>query len=151
MDAIPVLFHEVQQKLSDQKVRILTISNLKPNELAKNYQFESDDTIWLSKKKKKNAISPSNLSKLANMITQFIEQNEKSIILIDGIKSILSKNKPDDVVKFIKDLDKATNEKKSVIVIISKPETFTQEDNELLEQAAKKINNNDFKSLASLV
>ena len=84
----------------------LCISRLHPRELSARLDSKAVKYLWLSKsegeeKGEVRSASPTELSSLASLAVSFIEKNERSAILLEGIEYLVSQNGFQPVLKFV--------------------------------------------------
>jgi len=78
----------------------LVITRLHPHRVRKRFGISSE-ILWLSTIETRNTIEPTQLSKLAFIISHFVKTNKKCAILLDGLEYLILQNDFDTVLKFI--------------------------------------------------
>ncbi|MCK5561774.1 MAG: DUF835 domain-containing protein, partial [Thermoplasmata archaeon] len=150
-DTTAVVAFTIQRLLSEQNVSSLTVSYLSAQELSDKHTFKPDIAIWLNESDDKNAVMPSDLSKLTKKITKFVKGTEMSIILIDGLEIIIQYNDIDQVKDFLEGLKKAIDKKQSIMILIMNPNEISEEEAEALKDICKDLVNVDMKSIFKLL
>ncbi len=95
----------------------LCITRTNPDIIREKYGIEYHNIIFLSDIKEKKFLSTSNLDQLYKIINDFINQNPKSIILIDRIDYLIARHSFANVLRFITRLNDKIITSLSVLLI----------------------------------
>lgn len=117
----------------------LCITRTNPKKIKNKYELETE-ILWLTERKSKTekTISPV-LESMIFTISEFIENQEKSILLIDGIEYLISNNEFYPVMSFIRQIVDEISEKNAILLIPISPQTFSKQDLKMLERELEKI------------
>jgi len=103
----------------------LLISKSKPSELRKRYNLKRTPIVWLTKKGEGAVIAPDETEKLKVLIKTFMEETENSIILLDGLNSIIAEKGKSEAIKFISEIKKAVHLHKSILLVADADEEIS--------------------------
>jgi hypothetical protein len=120
--------------LVDKGAAGLCISRIHPDKLNKRYKFEKAQLHWLSKTACAESMSPTNVSKMAHNLNQFIKNNKNCVILIDGLEYLISNNDFNLVMRFLDDINENIVVGKSVLVLPITVSTYSAKELTLLER-----------------
>jgi len=86
--------------------RGLCISRMHPRDLSTRMDSKAVKYLWLSKsegeaKGELKSVSPTELSSIASQVVGFMEKNEKTAVLLEGIEYLVSQNGFQTVLKFV--------------------------------------------------
>ncbi|MBR9691060.1 DUF835 domain-containing protein [Candidatus Woesearchaeota archaeon] len=98
----------------------LGIIRQEPGVFKKKYDLKKTSFIRLSKKKSQG--HETNIENIVEIISQFIERNTKSIILIDRLDFLIAENGFDKVLKNIYELKDKVSDRQAVIILHADPE-----------------------------
>ena len=110
----------------------LCITRQSPEKIRIKYTHEFD-LLWLSTVKEKDTIDPNNLERLMGVITNFLGDGNK-ILLIDGLEYLIVQNNYKTVLKFIQSLNSTVLLKKSILITPLNPKTLDEKELAYLER-----------------
>ncbi len=119
--------------------RGMYITRQHPNHISKRYVTNGMDIIWLSTTIGKSYVDPHNLSTLFNLIRSFVENNKKTIILLDGMEYLMINNVYVRLIKFIEQIKEITVNKDSILLISVDENAFESKEISLLEKGLRPI------------
>jgi len=93
-----------------------------PRKIKKKYNLEKTSFIWLTNTKVDNIPYETNIDNLYALIEEFIKKSNKSVILIDRLDYILSKNKFEDIMDKISSLKDLASAYETILIISANPE-----------------------------
>ncbi len=99
--------------------------------------------IWVTDILGKDRIKPYNLTVLTDMITRFLEEGDKRIVVMDCIEYLLLYNDILNVLRNIELLNSYAMEYDSLIILIIDENAYSRRDLSLLQRYAKKWNGGD--------
>ena len=115
----------------------LLITRQHPDHVDRKFGPADLKVLWLSTTLGKTYVDPHNLGSLTNMITRFIENGEKTVIMLDGIEYLLVNNDFTRLLKFIEYLNELVMDKKSTLLISIDPRALDEKELALLERNAQ--------------
>jgi len=118
----------------------LYITRQHPKHVTKNHQTDGMEIIWLSTTLGKNYVDPHNLAALISKIKSFVEKNESSIILIDGIEYLMINNEYIRLIRFIEQIKELTANMNFIFLISVDEDAFESKEMSFLERGLKPIN-----------
>ena len=113
------LFHE----MVTSGVPGLCITRTHPDTVREKYSLKDTPVLWLSTQQKYSpTLSPTDIGTIVHTIEEFMEQNEGSAVLIDGIDYLITNNGFDKILRVINDLkDITTIHKCTMLVHVTPP------------------------------
>lgn len=121
------------------------ITRTHPSEFEHSYNLEGVTQIWLSKTPGPISISPGNVTKIAHIISEYLKENEGSVILLDGVEYLINNNDFPRTLKFIEMIHERIVLNKGVLIVPINPLALTKSDYELLEmELVNKIKDPEF-------
>jgi CheY-like chemotaxis protein len=130
----PAHSFEVFKELVTHGYQGLCISRTHPELIRKRYGLKRTPVLWLSTSEYEHAVSPTNRAHLFGVIDAFIEKSAKSVILLDGLEYLISKNSYEKILDFVEDLTETIIMNKSCLIIPVDPEALTPRELALLER-----------------
>lgn len=125
---------EVFKDLVTHNISGLAVTRTPPESIKKAFTLENTPFIWLSKIEGPNTISPIYLNSILNLISDFINEKNESVILIEGLEYIISQNNFDLVLKFIQAIRDYILVKNSRLIVPLNKDTFNQKELAQLEK-----------------
>jgi PAS domain S-box-containing protein len=110
------------------------ISRTYPEKLKRKYKLLRTPILWLSKSEVKNAIDPTDLSKLVYIIEDFTKKSEESVILLDGVEYLITQTGFENVLKYLHELKDLIVMNNSRLIIPLHSETLSLREYSLLER-----------------
>jgi hypothetical protein len=114
----------------------LCICRTNPAIIRRKYDLDEKSTVlWLTDRDtaKEATISPS-LESMIYVAEEFIEKNEKGMILLDGLEYLISNNSFNPVLRFIRRLIDRISETESLFLIALSPKAINEQELKLLER-----------------
>lgn len=96
--------------------------------------LERTPILWLSSVEMNNTVSPSDLRKLAFIISEFIRKTKESVILIEGIEYLIVQNDFLSVLKVLNGIGDLVVLTDSRLILTFNPHTLTEKEKALLER-----------------
>jgi hypothetical protein len=129
----PHLSYKVFSELAQKKNKGLVISRVHPQRIIKQYGI-SNEILWLSTIDAKDSIEPTQLSKLAFIISHFTRTNKGCPILIDGLEYLILQNGFETVLKFIYSIADYVSVHKGILLLPLSPNTLSTTQVKMLER-----------------
>ena len=127
---------KIFSRLIESNENGLCICRINPTIIRKKYNFSEDITmLWLTDREssKESTISPS-LESMIYVAEEFIDKNEKAVILLDGIEYLISNNGFNPVLRFIRRLIDKISETNTILLIGVGSKAMNEQELKLLER-----------------
>jgi archaellum biogenesis ATPase FlaH len=112
----------------------MVISRTFPDKIRQKYRMGNDTFLWLSREKTEGSIDPSDLEKLEYFVQEFVSENEKAIVLLDGIEYIALQNTFESTLKFLQSLNDRIVLSRATLIIPLNPAVLDKKQLSLLER-----------------
>ena len=138
--SLDLFSHEV-----NEGVPCLLVSHMYPKILMSNLDektqklMESVPNIWLSSQLGEGCIEPTDIAILVDRIVRFIEDNEKSVVMLDGIEYLSVNNDFQKVLKAVARINETVMQYESIMIIPLEPRAFETNELALLERDMEMI------------
>jgi len=114
-----------------------------PNRLKQSHEFKADRIVWLTRRVGEDHIDPTELSHLSMNISKFIEGNNKSVLLIEGIEYLITQNNFETVLRFVNHMHDFVLSHDCAIIIVLDPRVLSMREIALLERSARIVEPGD--------
>jgi rubrerythrin len=116
------------------------ITRTNPKYLKDKGDLKDAKIIWLTDKESSSISTiPPILERIIYEIGDFVKNEEKTILLLDGIEFLVSSNGFDPVLRFIRTLIDDVSESQSVFLVAIGPDTLKNQEQNILEREMEKI------------
>jgi hypothetical protein len=125
------IFHELARK--DYSGLCITRSN--PKLIKNHYNLQDSEMLWLTDRE--STIEPTIAPSLENMIyvaEEYIDNNEKPVLLLDGLEYLISNNTFNSVLRFIRRLIDKISESEAILLIGVSQLAIKEQELKLLEK-----------------
>ncbi len=99
----------------------LLVARTPPSQVEDEYKHKPERMIWLSRVESERDyvehMSPRPLAQLLDKITTFIEENEKPVVLLEGIEYLISETSFDDALKFMDSITPDIATRKGILIV----------------------------------
>ncbi|MGA1872135.1 MAG: DUF835 domain-containing protein [Thermoplasmatota archaeon] len=135
------LFKLYKQALEND-IKGMAISRTNPKILAKRYNIEDSDSIWLTGKEIHGDIRSvlPILEFIMSIIEEFIEETTEGMIIIDGLEYLLTNNKFNSVLRFLRQLVDNVSQTECILLVALSPDALDQTELTLLEKDLLPLN-----------
>ena len=117
----------------------LYITRQHPDHVNRTYEVNGMEIVWLSSTIGKDNVEPQSLTTIFSRIKAFVEKNEKSIIILDGMEYLMISNAYNRLLKFIEMIKEIVVKKNSIFLISLDERAFESKEISLLEKWLKPI------------
>lgn len=137
--------------LYESRTQGLVVTRRHPGEIRIDYLIQTTPVVWLSSIPGKDNMDPVKLSLLTDMIVNFLENSDNSIVLVEGIEYLMTAN---DFPKVLRALDRwsevvmATSAR---LVISLDPRAFDEKELALIERNREVVNPGDRASVERIL
>ncbi|MBU7023517.1 MAG: DUF835 domain-containing protein [Theionarchaea archaeon] len=112
----------------------MVISRTFPDKIRQKYGMDDDIFLWLSREKTEGSIDPSDLEKLEYFVQEFVSENERAVVLLDGIEYIALQNTFESTLKFLQSLNDRIILSRATLIIPLNPVVLDKKQLSLLER-----------------
>ncbi|MEM3396653.1 MAG: DUF835 domain-containing protein [Thermoplasmata archaeon] len=122
---------------------VLCLSTQYPDKLKQVYGLENAKFEWISSMSTKEGTKPLDPKRLEFeimlTISSFMRNNQKAVVVIDGLEMLIVENGFDKVLKFVKKVVDIANTTQSMIYVPLSPGTLTPDQEAMLSKAFDKV------------
>ncbi|MHC1679750.1 MAG: DUF835 domain-containing protein [Methanomassiliicoccales archaeon] len=118
----------------------LAISRTNPRLLRKSYNEIQAELIWLTdhESETERTIAPS-LEKIVVVLEEFMERQEKAVILIDDLQYLISSNSFEGALRFIRSLVDRISERQALFLLSIDPASLSVQERSILEREMRLV------------
>lgn len=116
----------------------LYISRTNPKQIKSGYDLGDVKILWLTDSLTEQDSVPPELEKLFALLNDFIEKNEKSVILLDGVEYLITHNNFEQILRLIQGIKDRVGICNSRLIIPINPQTLSRKEIALLEREMSK-------------
>jgi hypothetical protein len=127
----------ILSRFSSEMYKGLCICRLNPAIIKRKYKLNDEDStvLWLTDRDtSKEATISASLESMIYVVEEFIDKNDKGIILLDGLEYLISNNSFNPVLRFIRRLIDKISETVSIMIIGVSPRAINEQELKLLER-----------------
>ena len=117
----------------------LLISRLNPKQLARQHEGIDGSLYWLTTVKASQQPSVSGLQELSILISNFIDKNKKTVILLDGLEYLVSNNDYSIVLRLIQQVRDKVSTGDSILLIPVNPSALNEKELTLLKRECSRL------------
>lgn len=123
----------------DQKTNGLLITRRIPPQVQASNTLSDVHALWLSQKEDDNALYPTQLHKLAYIISEIVSSQKDPVILLDGLEYLIVHNKFEQVLKQLYVIREVLSRHGGILLIPLDPEAFSEKEMGFLEKESVPI------------
>jgi hypothetical protein len=123
----------------NQNTEGLLITRRIPPQIRAADKFPDVHAFWLSQKEEENALYPTQLHKLAYIISEAVSSQKDPVILLDGLEYLIVHNKFDQVLKQLYIIREVLSRHGGILLIPLDPEAFSEKEMGFLEKESVPI------------
>ena len=139
MEENPKKSYTLFKELVDGGQSGLCITRSFPHRVRSKYGIEDIPILWLSRAKDPNSIIPTNLGGMLRHAKVFMEENEDSVILLDGLEYLMVHNDFQRVLKLVHGLNELAAIHAARLIIPMDPLTMDADKVALLKRDLKEL------------
>jgi len=117
----------------------MLISREHPNRLRQVHEFDAKSILWLTRRAGTNHVDPTELSLVSLKISRFVEERDKTVVLIEGAEYLITQNDFETVLRFVNHLHDFVLAHDCAIVVVIDPRVLSTRELALLERSAKVV------------
>jgi archaellum biogenesis ATPase FlaH len=123
------------------------ITRTNPRYLMDKGSLDDAKMVWLTDKESSSFTTiPPSLERIIYEIGDFLKNEKKGCLVLDGIEYLVSSNSFDPVLRFMRRIIDDVSESQSVLLVTIGPYTLKPQEMKILEREMEKISYNDKKS-----
>lgn len=100
----PRLSLEICERFAEDGYSLMMVSRDPPSQVTDGTVLDPKTNIWLTYMVGKDRMNPTSIGILMGEIKKFLEQNNRSVVMIDGLEYLISINTFDRMLQFIHQL-----------------------------------------------
>lgn len=112
----------------------LCITRQFPDRVKEDNKVGGARIVWLSQTPGEGNHNPTAIGPLASLISNYIEQNKDSAIIVDGLEYLCVNNGFAQVLKFVEHVNDLVMRSKAIMLIPISPDAFEKKEMALLER-----------------
>lgn len=121
-------------KLYEGRTRGLVVTRRHPSEIRLDYFIQTTPVIWLTSIPGKDNMDPSKLGLLTDIIVDFLQKSDNSVVLVEGIEYLVTANDYSKVLKAIDRWSEVAMSRGSRLVLSLDPRAFDTKEIALIER-----------------
>jgi hypothetical protein len=130
----PRLSYELFEQSLSAGCRGLVVSRELPKRIQADRNLGDSRVVWLTNLVGEGRINPTAIGILMSQVRSFIESNERTIVLLDGLEYLVSLNTYDRMLQFMNQLRDVVMTNESSLVVPIDPRTLSEREIALLER-----------------
>ena len=138
----PDKLFQIYKKAIEKGSQGMAISRTNPKILGKKYDLKETEAIWLTGKEihgDMRSVLPI-LEFIMSIIEEFMEENDEGIVVLDGLEYLLTNNKFNSVLRFLRQLVDNVSQTECILLVSLSPDALDQTEVTLLEKDLLPIN-----------
>lgn len=130
----PRLSYELFEQSLSSGCRGLVVSRELPKRIQADRNLGDSRIVWLTNLVGEGRINPTAIGILMSQLRSFIESNERTIVLLDGLEYLVSLNTYDRMLQFMNQLRDVVMTNESSLIVPLDPRTLSEREIALLER-----------------
>ncbi len=117
----------------------ICITREHPDKVNKKYGLDISEIWWLSTSTDEFSVTPTNVTKIAHKVNDYIKANENSIVLLDGLEYLISNNDFPKVLKLIQEIHQTIVKTNAILIIPVNPLVIDEKNVQKLEHELDEV------------
>jgi chromosomal replication initiator protein len=136
----PLYSNVLLSRKMDEGYKGLVITRMNPKRIRDEFKVEPE-ILWLTDKEstQEKTVAPS-LELIIHTIQEFMNSEEKGIIVLDGIQYLISNTSFESVIRMVRNLADEISESNDILAISVSPETLKPQELSILEREMEVLN-----------
>jgi chromosomal replication initiator protein DnaA len=136
----PMYSNVLLSRKMDEGYKGLVITRMNPKRIRDEFKVEPE-ILWLTDKEstQEKTVAPS-LELIIHTIQEFMNSEEKGIIVLDGIQYLISNTSFEAVIRMVRNLADEISESDDILAISVSPETLKPQELSILEREMEVLN-----------
>ncbi len=139
---------ELFRRLTEDGSRGLCITRTHPSSVMSRFGLKATKFIWLSRTERvsdgeasrsADFVSPTNLSLLASSILDFLDPQEESVLLLEGVEYLTTQNDFRQVLRFVQTVNEKVILTRGYFLLSVNPAAMNSQDYELLARESQGV------------
>jgi hypothetical protein len=122
---------------------VLYVTRKSPKTLIKDDEITNQTLIWLTYNKGPDCIEPTNISRLSQRIQDFLKNNRKATIILDGLEYLTSQNDFSTILHFLQLMNDKIMISDSKLILSINPNAFKSNELALIEREMETLYDNE--------
>ncbi len=131
----PDLSYRLVEQRSRRRKKVLCVSREPPERVARRHPMVSAEHYWLITGDGERAVNPFQLSRLRDLIGEFLVRNPQGTVLLDGVELLMVMNSYEEVRDLLFALQERFRESRADCVVAIDTRTLTTKELEELREA----------------
>lgn len=110
-----------------------------PDKVNKKYGLDITEIWWLSTSTEKFSVTPSNVSKIARIINDYVKTNENSVVLLDGLEYLISNNDFPKALRLIESIHETIVRNNAILIVPVNPLVIDEKNVQKLEHELDEV------------
>ncbi len=138
----PERFFHIYKALKELGMDGMVISRTNPKLLARTFGVDESESVWLTGKEIQGDIKSvlPILEFIMSLYEEFMDQTQNGIILLDGLEYLLTNNKFNSVLRFIRQLVDNVSQTECILMVALSPDALDSTEVTLLEKDLLPLN-----------
>lgn len=120
----------------EQGFRPLYITRQHPNHVVRAHKGKEIRVVWLSTTLGKDYVDPHNLNSLSNLVSNFVGDAPKAVILLDGLEYLMINNEFSRILQFLEYLNEQVAVRRAILILSVDDRAFEPKQLALIERNA---------------
>lgn len=132
--------YEIYRDQITHGIHGLCLTKLHPQKIRERYTLERTPVVWLTfEETDEKSIAPDRLEDMKNLISEFVEKAERSVILIDCFDQLKIVNGFEKAMAFLRDTKKVISRNNSNLIVLIAPEMFEEKEVGAIEEGMEEM------------
>jgi len=123
------------QRAIEQGYRPLYITRQHPNHVVRHTAGKEIRVVWLSTTLGNDYVDPHNLNSLSNLISNFVADGDRAVVLLDGIEYLMMNNDFPRLLQFLEYINEQIALRRGILLLSLDDRAFDQKDLAYIEKA----------------
>ncbi|MEE9151256.1 MAG: DUF835 domain-containing protein [Thermoplasmata archaeon] len=135
----PELGFEVFREMVRHGIEGLCLSRTHPKYLQKKLGRGDIELFWLTSVAGKNNIDPTNIGILSDIIIQFIEKHDDTVIILDGLEFVVTHNDFSNALRMVNHISEQVMQHNARLIVTLDERTLDKKEVALLERSMEVV------------
>ncbi len=122
------------RKAIESGFRPLYVTRQHPNHVLRAHAGKEIRVVWLSTTLGKDYVDPHNLNSLTNLVTNFVTDSPRAVILLDGLEYLMINNDFPRILHFLEYVNEQVAMKRAVLLLSVDDRAFESKELALIER-----------------
>jgi len=114
--------------------RPLYVTRQHPNHIARSHAGKEIRVVWLSTTLGRDYVDPHNLNSLTNLISNFVADDPRGVILLDGLEYLMINNDFPRILHFLEYVNEQVAMKRAILLLSVDDRAFEPKELALIER-----------------